>query len=346
MTQRAIPEILNPSDEKQLEKWESFNLKYGYVWHSAKWIEIIQDAYGFKPLYFFIEKGNKIVSILPAFHVKGLCGLKNELVSLPHIEAAGILNSVYLDAYLDFISSEKDFKLLKLYQFEKKLDSFPANNINSVFFLDIPQDRDELIRLFKKKGKCSFKKITNPEIEIISHISKETIVIFLNLLKMRMKEFGTPWHKEVFYWKLFDVFRENLFLLIAKKNGIPVGASVAVKYGNTCYSLYHVIPKEFQKLGVSLTLYYYLMEKVQSCRIKKFCFGRSRKGTGPYRFKKRFGAKEYPVYLYLFKKKGNVFIPETMEFVSEKYKWATVFIKNSPMPLLNYLSGSLRKWVY
>ena len=163
---------------------------------------------------------------------------------------------------------------------------------------------------------------------------------------MRMKEFGTPWHKEIFYWKLFDVFKENLFLLVAKKDGIPVGASVAVRYGNTCYSLYHVIPRKFQKFGISLTLYYYLMEKARSCGIKRFCFGRSQKGTGPYRFKKGFGAKEYPVYIYLFKKKGTAFIPETMEFVSEKYEWATVFIKNLPMFFLNYLSGNLRKWVY
>lgn len=346
MTRKTVLKVLDTTDAKQLEKWESFNLKHGYVWHSVNWIEIVQTTYGFKPLYLFIEKENEIVSILPTFHVKGLWGLKNELVSLPHVEAAGILNSVYLDKYLSFIGSRKNFKLFKLYQFEKKLDSFPANSVNSVFFLEIPHDRDELIRLFRKKGRCSFNKIKNPGVEIISHISRKNIVIFLNLLKMRMKEFGTPWHKEIFYWKLFDVFKENLFLLIAKKNGIPVGASVAVRYGDTCYSLYHVIPRKFQKHGISLTLYYYLMEKARNWGIKRFCFGRSRKGTGPYRFKKGFGAKEYPVYIYLFKKEKDALIPETVEFVSEKYEWATIFIRNLPMFLLNFLSGNLRKWVY
>ena len=346
MTRRITPEVLDITNEKELEKWESFSLKHGHVWHSVKWIEIIQATYSFKPLYLFIEKENEIVSILPAFHVKGLCGLKDELVSLPHVEAAGILNPAYLDVYLNFIFSEKDFKSFKLYQFGKKLNTFPANSVNSIFFLDIPQNEDELIKLFKKRRKRSLKKIKNPEIEITSHISKESVITFLNLLKMRMKEFGTPWHKEIFYWKLFDVFKENLFLLVAKKDGIPVGASVAVRYGNTCYSLYHVIPRKFQKFGISLTLYYYLMEKARSCGIKRFCFGRSQKGTGPYRFKKEFGAEEYPVYIYLFRKRENVLVPETVKFASEKYGWATAFIKRSPMFFLNYMSGNLRKWVY
>ncbi len=346
MTQEATLRVLNAADKEQLEKWESFNLKHGHVWHSVKWIEVIQATYGFEPFYLFVEKESEIVSALPAFHVKGLCGLKNELVSLPHVEAAGILNPAYLNDYFSFVASAGKFKLLRLYQFGKKLDGFPANSINSVFFLEIPRSEGELIRLFKKKGKCSFNKIKNPEVEVTTSTSRESVTTFLNLLKARMKELGTPWHEDAFYWKLFSVFKEDIFLLIAKREGIPVGASVAVKYGNTCYSLYHVVPRKFQKYGISLTLYYYLMDKARSCGIKRFCFGRSRKGTGPYRFKKGFGAEEHPVYIYSFKVKKGFLVPEAAKFVSEKYGWAASLVRNLPPFLLNLFSGRLRKWVY
>lgn len=338
--------LLNPKNLEEVEKWETFNREKGYLWHSAKWISVLHKTYGFKPFYLYEEEKGEITSIFPLFHVKGLLGLKDEFVSIPHVETGGVINSDRFSNYLDFLSSNREIKKLRIYQFKDKLDSYPSNDINSIFFIDIPKTQDELIKFFKKKKKRSLRKIENKDFPVNWGFSQENLEKFFYLLRKRMKELGTPWHKKEFYINTFLTFRENLLFLLMEQNNTPVGVSIAVIYGKVCYSLYHLVPRKYQRYGISLSLYYYLMRKARSEGAEVFCFGRSKKGTGPYELKKSFGAVEYPIHIYSFRKKNNSFIPEYSKFVSQKYAWVSNIIRELPIKVLEPISGSIRKWVY
>ena len=337
---------LNPKDSAEIQRWEDFVLKNGYMWHSSRWIDIIKNSYGFEDIYLYVEdSGGNIVSVLPLFHVKAPF-FKDELISLPHVEAAGIVNVDYFDRYEKFLIGNVKFKQLKIYQFNEKIKDYPYNNIHSVFILDLPDSEKELVSIFKKKEKASFKKIFNGELNIDTRCNENNIHRFLRLMKLKMKEFGTPWHRDVFFYNLFNVFKEGIKLAICSYEGIDVGAGVVLVYGDVMYELYLTVPNKFRKTRAGSTLEYYFTKKAIDLKLERYSFGRSPKGSGPYNHKKGFGAEEYPLNIYSFNFDEGKLKPRIKAFVGQKYGWASKIVKMVPVPVLNLFSGSVRKWVY
>jgi len=337
---------LNPENSAEVQRWEDFVLKNGYLWHSNSWIEIIKGSYGFEDVYLYVEddSGN-IVSVLPIFRVR-IPFLKDELVSLPHVEAAGIVNVNYFDDYQKFLLENVKFKRMTIYQFNDKIKHYPYNNIHSVFILNLPETEEELRSLFKKKEKASFRKIFNQKLRIDTELSEKNIQRFLKLMKLKMKEFGTPWHSDRFFYNLFGTFKKMITLAICSYDGRDVGAGVALVYGDTMYELYLIVPNEFRKTKAGSTLEYYFTKRAVDLKLKRYSFGRSPKDSGTYNHKKGFGAEEFPLNIYSFISGKGELKPEVKPFVGEKYGWATKIVKMIPMPILNLVSGSVRKWVY
>ena len=337
---------LNPKDSAEIQRWEDFVLKNGYMWHSSRWIDIIKNSYGFEDIYLYVEdSGGNIVSVLPLFHVKAPF-FKDELVSLPHVEAAGVVKVDYFDHYEKFLIENVKFKQLTLYQFNEKIKNFPHNNIHAVFILDLPKTEEELVSLFKKKEKASFKRIFNRELRIDTGCSEKNIQRFLRLMKLKMKEFGTPWHIDKFFYNLFEVFDERITLAICSYENKDVGVGVVLVYGDTMYELYLTVPNEFRKTKSGSTLEYYFTKMAMDLKLERYSFGRSPKGSGPYEHKKRFKANEYPLNIYSFDFDEGELKPRVKPFIGQKYRWASKIVKMVPTPILNIFSGSVRKWIY
>lgn len=337
---------LNPKDSAEVQRWEDFVLKNGYMWHSSRWIDVIKNSYGFEDIYLYVEDGSgNILSVLPLFHVKAPF-FKDELVSLPHVEAAGIVNVDYFDYYERFLLENVKFKQLRIYQFNEKIKDYPYNNIHSVFILDLPDTEEELKGVFKKKEKASFKRIFNQELEIDTELNKKNIQRFLRLMKLKMREFGTPWHRDDYFYNLFEAFKEKITLAICSFENMDVGAGVVLVYGDVMYELYLIVPAKFRKTRAGSTLEYYFTSMAMDLGLERYSFGRSPKGSGAYEHKKRFNAGEYPLNIYSFDLDMGVLKPRVKPFVGEKYGWASKIVKIVPVPILNLVSGSVRKWVY
>ena len=338
---------LNPNDDKQSQRWEEFVLKNGYLWHSAKWINVVHKTYGFEPVYLYIEdKKNNIQSTLPMFFVK-IPPFKNELVSLAHVEVSGIINTAYFHLYDDYLINRFSFKNLKIYQFEERIGNYPFDDSNDIFILDLPQDDKGIQKILKKGKRRKFNKIINEDIELNFGRSDENIEIFLRILKHRMREFGTPFHKDEYYYNFFQTFGDNAVLIMGKLNNTYIGATVGIVFKGTMYAMYQVYLPKYKNTKIGLTLEYALMSSaLNRFKCKQYSLGRSQKETGSYFYKDSLKAKKYPMYIYNFKNKNGKLKPIKARFVKDRFHWATGIIKKTPMPILNLFSGNIRKWVY
>lgn len=86
--------VLDLNNAEETVRWDAFVDKQGTLYHNSHWASILRDIYGFKPYYLFVEDNGEIKSVLPLFHVKAPF-LKDELVSIPHVESAGIINLAF-----------------------------------------------------------------------------------------------------------------------------------------------------------------------------------------------------------------------------------------------------------
>ncbi len=338
---------LNIYNNQEMEKWEDFVLKNGYIFQSYKWAHIIKDSYNFEPLFLYLENDNQeIVSLLPLFHVK-LFPVIDELVSIPHFEAGGIINPQYHNYFLDYIKNNFKFKNLKIFQFKENIGDYPKNDINAQFIIDIPDTMEEVYRYLRKGFKRSAKNlIEKTDIEIIKGNSEEYVDMLYKFNVIKSKELGTPHHKYEFLKLLIENFRENCLVFVAKKEKEYLGASFIIFYNGIAYHIYHFVPFEYLKLRVGLILYAHVFIESFKREMKQFSYGRSPKGSGVYKFKTEMKATPYPLYIYNFNLKNGEMIPEQIKILSEKYSWVADIWSKLPFPITNFLSPKLRKWVY
>ena len=97
-----IVKLLDLSRREDVEKWDNFVIKSGQLYHHSYWAKILFSVYAFKPFYLYVENHGEILSVFPLFYVK-LSFIKDELVSVPHLEAGGIINVENYPLYFDYI---------------------------------------------------------------------------------------------------------------------------------------------------------------------------------------------------------------------------------------------------
>ena len=338
---------LNINDEKECQKWEDFVLANGYIFQSYKWAKIIKDSYNFEPIFLYLEDEQKrIVSLIPFFHVK-LAPFINELVSIPHFEAGGIINQEFHKYFLEYIRKNFRINNLKIFQFKEEIGNYPKNDINAQFLVDIPETIEGVFKFLRKGFKRSVKNlIEKTDIEILKGNSKEFIDCLYRFNVVKSKELGVPHHSYNFLRSLVENFKDNCIIFIAQKGNEQMGASFIVFYGDIAYHIYHFIPEKFLKLRIGLLLYTYVFKESFERGMKIFSFGRSPKGSGVYKFKMQMKATPYPLYIYNFVIKNGDIEAEKIKILSEKYSWVAKLWSKLPVPITNYLSPKLRKWVY
>jgi hypothetical protein len=337
---------LDIRDKEECNRWEDFVLNNGYIYQSVKWCSVFKNSYNIESLYLYLENNGEIISALPMFHIKFLPFL-NELVSIPHVEAGGFVNPEYYEYFIDYIKRNYAVRNLKIYQFKDEIGEFPKNDVNSLFMLDVPDNLDDVYRVIRKGIKRSIKNLLDKSgVEVVKGNSDEFVKILYDFNVVKSKEFGTPHHSYKFLKLLVENFSENCNIYVAQKDGVNIGASFIIYYGNIGYHIYHFIPSEFLKLKAGAIIYFHLFKDCCEKGIKTFSFGRSPKGSGVYKFKMQMHAIPYPLYIYNFLFKGNNVDAKEIKIISEKYSWVADVWSKLPKPVTDYFSPKLRKWVY
>jgi len=340
-----IVKKLDIYNEDECTKWESFVLSNGYLYHSYKWSHILKKSYNFEPLYLYLDDNGEIVSVFPLIFVN-FPFVKNELVSVPHVEAGGIVNEKYFEYFFKYLQNNFKNKNILIYQFKNEIGDFPKNEVNSLFMLEMPKSEDELFKYLRKGFKRSAKNLlTNTDVEVIKGNSETFVNLLYKFNVIKSKEFGVPHHSFDFFTNLVESFNDNALIFVAKKDGNPIGASFIIFYNKIGYHIYHFVPDKFLKMKVGLILYCHIFSESLRRGMKIFSFGRSPKGSGVYKFKMQMKATPYPLYIYNFSIKDKLYA-EKIKIISEKYSWAAEIWKKLPDGFTNYISPLLRKWVY
>jgi len=93
--------------------------------------------------------------------------------------------------------------------------------------------------------------------------------------------------------------------------------------------------------GANDFMYWRVMERARDAGYRLFDFGRSKRGTGSYAFKKHWGIEPEPL-LYEFKMRGNQAIPD-INPLNPKYALFIAAWKRLPLPVANFVGPFLAR---
>jgi len=125
---------------------------------------------------------------------------------------------------------------------------------------------------------------------------EELIGPFFALYSHSVRNLGTPVFPRSLFANLFEEFPPDARILLVRREGTPVAAVLAFFFRDEVLPYYGGAHRDALRYGVNDFMYWSLLCHGMERGYKVFDFGRSKKGSGSYDFKRHWGFEPTPLH--------------------------------------------------
>jgi len=319
---------------QERDRWDEYVTSHpdATFFHLAAWRDVLENAYGHHCHYLYAEEEGKIQGILPLGHIQSRL-FSNALISTPFCvyggcvthhararecleqAASGLAEQLGVD-YLEYRKLQPDdsgryLKDLHV-TFRKELDSDPEANLKAV-----PRKQRAMIR---KGVKAGLKAVIDPDVERLYEVYAESV-----------RNLGTPVFPKPYFRLLKQTFGDACEILMVEDQGVPVAGVMNFYFRDQVLPYYGGGTEAARRLKANDFMYWEVMRRAVEKGVKIFDFGRSKKGTGSYRFKLHWGFEPQPLY-YQFELITASELPD-INPLNPKYQLFIKAWQRLPLPL-------------
>lgn len=326
------------------ERWDTYvdGHPEATFFHRAGWSTVMQRAFGHPTHYLLAEAGGTIQGVLPLVHIRSrLFG--NALMSIPFGVYGGILaDTPAARAALDNAACKLaedlqvdhlEYRNLRqqhpgrptkdLYvTFRKTLEPEVEANMNA-----IPRKQRRMVRKGIKAGLASE---FEPDIER-----------FYPIFAANVRRLGTPVFSRRYFETLIEVFGDDCRVLTATQDGQPVASVVTFYFRDEVLPYYGAGTPDARQVAGYDFLYWELMRRACEDGYRVFDFGRSKRDTGSFSFKKNWGFEPQPLYYEYHLVRASE-IPNVNP-LNPKYRYFIAAWQRLPLPVANWLGPKLSR---
>lgn len=332
-------------DETMAASWDAFVESHpeATFFHRSGWRQVIESSFGHGCHFLYARSGGRVCGVLPLVHVNSrLFG--NALISTAfcvyggpvaademarsalEVEALDLARRLGVD-YLEFrlrAPSSADWaRNDELYAtFRKELDPDPERNLAAV-----PRKQRAMIR---KGIRLGLKGEIDPGVDR-----------FYSLYAESVRNLGTPVFSKRYFESLKATFGDACEVLTIVHEDSPVDGVMSFYFRDEVLPYYGGGPAQARRLAANDFMYWEAMRRACEKGCRTFDFGRSKRGSGSFAFKKHWGFSPQPLS-YEFKLFGGHTIP-SINPNNPKYQTAIAFWKRLPLAVANRLGPLISK---
>ena len=303
--------------------WDEYVLRHrdGTVFHLAGWKSVVESSFGHRSFYLIAEKEKShsaneqrsyphpkgsIMGIFPLFTIKSLV-FGGSMVSLPFASYGGILaesqeieKALYQEAVE--LTKKKSLDYLEIRNGKNSLPDLPKKDLYYNFKKEIlPTEEENLKGIPRKSRRMVRVSMANGLDSELGR--KELLDEFYDLFAFSYRGFGTPVFAKSYLRNILSEFGESSSILIIYKNGKPLSGVLSFFFNDEVIPYYSGAYPASREYAANDFLYWKLMTIAMERGCKSFDFGRSKKDTGPFHFKKHWGFEPRPLpYQYYLNK--------------------------------------------
>ena len=294
--QRAI---VRPYLEADADRWEAFVHRSADTtfFHRIGWREIIEDVFHHRTHYLVAERRGEIVGVLPLAEVKSrLFG--HALTSLPFCvyggPAADDLDSERaLIEFASDVARSLGVQHLELRNRRTLCPGWPRQDLYVTFRKTLSADVDSNLLAIPRKQRAMVRKgIRN---ELRSEVD-EFVDRFFALYADNVHRHGTPPFSKRYFASLRRIFGQSCEILtVLNAGGRPVSGVMSFYFRDEVLPYYAGDTAEARELAANDFKYWELMRRACGRGVRVFDYGRSKRGSGSFDFKKNWGFEPSPL---------------------------------------------------
>ena len=341
MTQEIEIQTLS---NRYYQQWDDYVDQHaeGSFFHLSGWQRVLEQGLGHKAYYCLALTDGKIAGILPLAQVKSLL-FGNSLVSTPFCVYGGVLSNsrevaVALENHAKQMADKLAVDYLELRGICHDSENFLQKDLYVNFKKEISSDDEKNLNAIPRKQRAMVRKGINNG---LTGEWDDSIERFYRAYSESVRNLGTP----IFPKKFFKVLREEFSgysnILTIVQNQELIASVLSFQYRDTIMPYYGGGVDKARAVKGNDYMYWELMKRSASQGIKYFDYGRSKKGTGSYSFKKNWGfePQELTYYYYLVKAKS---VPDVNP-LNPKYRFFIAAWRKLPLPVANLIGPILAR---
>ncbi|HOE42427.1 MAG TPA: FemAB family PEP-CTERM system-associated protein [Rhodoferax sp.] len=330
---------LHPDDSATEQEWDAFVMACpeATFFHRAGWQRIVRDVFHHDTYFLYAQDNGAIQAVLPLGHVNSwLFG--NSLTSLPFAVYGGVasVNPVAAQALVreaQNIAQRLGVAHLELRNVKPQQIDWPTQDIYVTFRKEIlPDEQANMLAIPRKQRAMVRKGIKNG---LVSQID-ETVHAFFALFADNVRRHGTPALPKKYFKALQAEFGADCEILtVTAEDGRPLSSVLSFYFRDEVLPYYAGDDEAARDLAANDFKYWELMRRACARGLKVFDYGRSKRGTGPFAFKRNWGFEPTPLnYEYCLYKRDS--IPQNNPN-NAKYKLMISVWRRMPIGLANWL---------
>lgn len=301
--------------------------------HLTGWKRAIEKAFGHDCPYLIAEREDRIEGVLPLVHVKSpLFG--SSLVSTGFTVGGGPLFSgpdvlKALDAEARRIAEQRKVEFIEYRTRNPVHDNWAVKpDLYAGFRKDIDEDHDANMKAIPRKQRAMVRKGIKAGLE---SVIDDDIDRLHDIYATSVRNLGTPVFAKSYFRILMDVFGDRADIVTITTDGRAVASVMNFYFRDEVLPYYGGGTTEARPLAANDFMYWEVMRRAVDRGFRIFDFGRSKRGTGAFSFKKNWGFEPEPfTYEYDLLKLDDV--PE-INPLNPKYKFFIAAWKRLPVPV-------------
>ena len=325
--------------------WERFvaQCEQATFFHRFGWRRVLEGALGHRCHFLLAEAGGNIVGVLPLAEVRSrLFGHK--LAGLPFCVYGGIATENPEAARLlreaaMAMATELGVDALELRNVEANDSGWPVKELYYTFRKPITADNDANLKAIPNRQRAMIRKgikegLVGEEVEGTQRLYRVYAESVRNL--------GTPVFSRRYLEALRREFAQDCRVLMIRQNDEDVAGVMSFYFRNEVLPYYGgSIARARTIRGCNHFMYWELMRRSAEEGVTVYDFGRSKRDTGPFEFKKHWGfepqALPYEYFLV-----NSTEVPDVNPS-NPKYRLLVNAWQHLPLPVANLLGPPLAR---
>jgi FemAB-related protein (PEP-CTERM system-associated) len=324
-------------------RWDRFVLQQptGTFFHLTGWKRAVEKAFGHRAHYLLVLEDEQVAAVLPLFLVRSRI-FGRFLVSSPFAVYGGICTQQEEARRLLIERTERlaaDLKVDYAEYRNRKPDpsTWPQSDLYVTFIEGLPENPEDCLKNLPRKARAAARQ--SIKFGLQADISLDQLDRHYQLNALQMRRLGSPGLPRSWFRALAEEFNDTSTILTVTLEEQPIASVLVFLFRDTVLPYYSGSMAEYNRYHPNNFMYLKLMEYGVRRGYRFFDFGRSRKDTGPYRFKKHqgFAPQELPYQFYLHRAEEIPNInPSNPKFDVPKRIW-----RKLPLPVTKWLGPKL-----